>query len=375
MNCNLRLILLPALLVLLCTVSRAQRLPDNREWPGKDFYLNLEYPLIEPKSDTVSIFIVGDIISHRSVSKSAEEFGYSSFFQYVEDRLQGADLAIGNMEFPLGGKPYTGYPVFSGPDDFAAYLDDVGFDVLLTANNHMLDRGCAGMQRTIDALEGMGITYTGIAADTRKDTLLTPLMVHVRGLRIAIVNYTYGTNSGADAPWPKVNYLKKSEMAPRMAKAREADFVLVFPHWGVEYQHRHSREQEDLAAWFVSEGADAVIGSHPHVIQDMQWMDGVPVIYSLGNALSNQNDLPARVELYVTLKIVRHWGEAPRLLEPEYHYIWCSKPGTIEDSYAAVPVTLSPDHWRVREDYEKMANTYQWLLDQNFLPGNPDPLP
>lgn len=369
-----RIFLISALAALLCTNAFAQRLPDNREWPGRDFYLNLEYPLIEPKSDTVSIFIVGDIISHRSVSKSAEQFGYSSFFQYVDDQVRGADLAIGNMEFPLAGKPYTGYPVFSGPDDFAAYLDDAGFDVLLTANNHMLDKGNAGMQRTIDALEGLGITYTGIAADVEKDTLLTPLFVHVRGLRIAIVNYTYGTNSGADAAWPKINYLKKSEMAPAMAKARKADFVLAFPHWGIEYQHRHCREQEDLAEWFVAQGADAVIGSHPHVIQDMQWIDGVPVIYSLGNALSNQNDLPARLELAVTLKIVRHWGEDPVLLEPEYLYLWCTKPGMIEDSYAAVPVTLDRSYWKDQDDYDRMANTYHRLIDMDFLPGNPSEL-
>ncbi|MCR4564750.1 MAG: CapA family protein [Bacteroidales bacterium] len=320
--------------------------------------------------DTVTVLVVGDIISHWAVQKSAERYGYSSFFKYIEKDLAEADIAIGNMEFPLAGPPYTGYPKFSGSDDFARYLKDVGFDVLLTANNHMLDKGSEGLRRTLDALERMDIPYTGTAADTRADTLINPLFVSVKGVILAFVNATYGTNCAADVRWPKVLRLNRETLTPILRRARErADFVLVFPHWGEEYQLRHSDKQEEMARWLVEQGADAIVGGHPHVVQDYQEIEGVPVVYSLGNALSNQNDLPARLGAAVTLKIVIPGGEKPQLLSPSYTYLWCTKPGMVEDSYAAVPVTLPAGHWRVLKDYENMQNTYTRLKEGGFLPG------
>ena len=243
--------------------AAAQRLPDRSRTPDFEALWPLRFDLLKPRPDTVSLFIVGDIMSHRAVSKSAEEFGFGSFFKYLEDRIAGADLAIGNMEFPLAGKPYTGYPAFSGPDGYAQYLSDVGFDVFLTANNHILDKGTAGLRRTIDVLEQKGLVYTGIARDAQADTLLNPLLLHVRGLRIAIINFTYGTNTGPWDPWPKVNYMRKKDILPMLERAREADLVLVFPHWGTEYRLHHDPQQEEMARWLVENGADVVVGAHP----------------------------------------------------------------------------------------------------------------
>ena len=131
----------------------------------------------------------------------------------------------------------------------------------------------------------------------------------------------------------------------------------MFPHWGVEYETRHSAQQESFARWLVSQGAHAIIGSHPHVVQDMQWIDGVPVYYSLGNALSNQNDYIARLEGAVTLKYVLRFGETPEMLPPRLDLLWCTKPGMIEDSYAAVPITLPSSYWRDPADYQTMQST------------------
>jgi len=360
-------------LFLLGTVSLSalgQRLPLKETTTWKPLQMPVEYFRVEVPADTVTLWIVGDIISHRAVSKSAEQFGYSSFFQYVEEDLVGADVAIGNMEFPLAGQPYSGYPSFSGPDDFAQYLWDAGFDVLLTANNHVLDKGSAGLRRTIEMLDSMGITYTGIAADAAADSLRNPLFVHVKGVTLGLVNFTYGTNSGADSRWPKVWYMNREALEPVFRRAREgADIVLAFPHWGWEYQFRHNPDQEEMARWMVEHGADAIIGGHPHVVQDLQFIDGVPVVYSLGNALSNQNDLPARLEAAVTFKIVSRWLQDPVLLPPSYSYLWCTKPGFVEDSYAAVPVTLPKEYWRVPEDFDTMTETFRRQKAGGYLPG------
>ena len=356
------------------TAALAQRLPDRNVTTGPvlETLWPLEFDLLPPKPDTVSIFIVGDIMSHRAVSKSAEEHGFGTFFKHIEDRIGGADLAIGNMEFPLAGKPHTGYPAFSGPDEYPQYLSDIGFDVFLTANNHILDKGTAGLRRTIEVLEQKGLMYTGIAATAAADTLLNPLMLHVRGLRIAIVNFTYGTNVGPWDKWPKVNYMRKAEILPMLerAKASEADLVMVFPHWGIEYRLHHDQEQEELARWLVENGADVIVGAHPHVIQDVQYIGGAPVIYSLGNALSNQNDLNSRLEMAVTLKIVLERNQDPRLLEPAYEYLWCTKPGMVEDSYSAVPVTLPDSLWRVKSDHTDMLATYKIIHEENHPAGS-----
>ncbi len=356
------------------TAALAQRLPDRNVTTGPvlETLCPLEFDLLPPKPDTVSIFIVGDIMSHRAVSKSAEEHGFGTFFKHIEDRIGGADLAIGNMEFPLAGKPHTGYPAFSGPDEYPQYLSDIGFDVFLTANNHILDKGTAGIKRTIEVLEQKGLMYTGIAATAAADTLLNPLMLHVRGLRIAIVNFTYGTNVGPWDKWPKVNYMRKAEILPMLerAKASEADLVMVFPHWGIEYRLHHDQEQEELARWLVENGADVIVGAHPHVIQDVQYIGGAPVIYSLGNALSNQNDLNSRLEMAVTLKIVLERNQDPRLLEPAYEYLWCTKPGMVEDSYSAVPVTLPDSLWRVKSDHTDMLATYKKIHEENHPAGS-----
>lgn len=362
------------LLLFWATAATAQRLPEGPVAPptlSREAFQPLRFPLLTPPPDTVTLFILGDIMSHGSVIRGAQEHGYGAFFRHIEDRIQGADIAIGNMEFPLAGPPYTGYPAFSGPEAFVDYLSGVGFDIFLTANNHILDKGGAGLRRTISVLEDKGLLYTGIAATPEADTLLTPLMVQVRGIRIALLNFTYGTNYGPDSRWPKVNRLLEAEMAPALARAREAaDIVLVFPHWGVEYQLRHSAAQEATARFLVAHGADAVIGTHPHVIQDWTVMDGVPVIYSLGNGLSNQNDLPARLEAALTLRIVREPEKEPRLLPPSFEYLWCTKPGMVEKTHSAVPVTLSPEHWNDSTDYHRMIDTFNLIYEENPLPGS-----
>ena len=319
-------------------------------------------------ADTLTLFFVGDIMSHGSVRQGAEKNGYEGFFKHIESKIKGANLAVGNMEFPLAGKPYSGYPSFSGPSSFAAYLSDVGFDVLLTANNHVLDKGSDGAARTIRRLKEMDIPFTGISGDEQEDTLLNPLMVPVRGLRVAMINFTYGTERGAGTQWPKINYMNKERLRPMMERARrKADLVLVFPHWGNEYEHFHSKSQEDFARWLVSEGADVIIGGHPHVIQDVQYIDGVPVIYSLGNALSNQNDLPARLEAVLTLRLIRRFGEPLRMLPPEFDYLWCTKPGMVEATHAAIPVTEPPSVWKDSTDYVKMKATLESLRKKGLI--------
>ena len=306
-----------------------------------------------------------------NTKRPGDEHDFSSFFSLIEDEIKGADLAVANMEFTLGGKPYTGYPSFSAPDGFEEYLADCGFDVFLAANNHIFDKGAAGAERTLrkyrSLQESRRIWFTGLAGSEEEMARTTPLFIRLKGLSIALINFTYGTNQSCGKDWPRTNYTQNSELlGTAFDKASDADYTIAFPHWGTEYVLRHSKAQEKLAEWMVEAGADAIIGSHPHVIQDRQEINGVQIAYSLGNAVSNMSATNTQLELMATLRIVRDHNGDTRMLPITYTYLWCSLPGGFNDSYTVVPVEEyigRSELWHSKWDYEKMVATYNRITN------------
>jgi len=307
--------------------------------------------------DTTSIFIIGDVMMH----SRQLEYDCESFLKYITPQMQEADFCIANMEFPLGGKPYTGYPAFSSPDWYAEYVARCGADVFLTANNHILDKGTAGLKRTIRVYDRMadslGIRYTGMGKE--------PLLLHRRGLSIALVNFTYGTNTGPESGQPDVLRMRKDDVRKAIDSAKEkgADFIVALPHWGVEYVLRHNDTQDQWARWLVDQGCCAIVGSHPHVVQDTTHIKGVPVIYSMGNAVSNMSAINTRLELAVTLRFVRNsfTGET-QMLEPQIDWLWCTLPGMLTSSYATVMIkewATRRSEWLNPSDYDNMMATLE----------------
>ena len=303
-----------------------------------------------------------------NTSRGESEYDFSSFFCLLEDDIKNADLAIGNMEYTLAGKPYTGYPSFSAPDGLEIYLAECGFDIFLAANNHIFDKGSKGAVRTLEKYrklqETHGIKFTGLAGSEEELAETTPLMVRVNGINIAFINFTYGTNQGCGTNWPKTNYSsekKKLQEAFDKAKENKADFIIALPHWGIEYNLQHSSAQESMAEWMIESGADAIIGSHPHVIQDYQEINGTPVVYSLGNAVSNMSITNSQLELMARIDIIRHSNGDLEMQPPVFTYLWCSLPGGYNDAYTVIPVARfidKKDQWHGKWDYDKMVNTY-----------------
>ncbi len=325
------------------------------------------------RQDTLTVRIVGDVMMHRQQIETArtEDGGYdfSSYFRFIEDELKSADIAIANMEFTLAGEPYTGYPCFSAPDPFAEYLAECGFDVFLAANNHIFDKGTEGAERTLEIYRGLnetrGVRFTGIAGNEEEMNRKTPLFIRAKGIRLALLNFTYGTNTGLGTVWPKTNYMgEKTKLGKALSKAEEndADFIMVFPHWGTEYVLNHSDRQRKEAEWLAENGADWIIGAHPHVIQDSEVIGGVPVVYSLGNAVSNMSAPNTQLELMATVRIVRGHNGDLTSLPVELEYLWCSRPGGYNDSYTVIPVKEfmgRRDEWKNPADYDKMLSTYE----------------
>lgn len=269
---------------------------------------------VEPEPEPqVTLVMVGDILLHTPLAKSGEledgSYDFDALFANTRDEISGADLALVNQEVILGGAELgvSGYPRFNAPYELGDALSDAGFDVILHATNHALDKGQKGLLNCLAFWEGHYPEKAVLGIhDSREDS--EEIYVYEQdGIRIAVLNYTYGTNGIAlpkDMPYA-VDLLDRERVAADLARAEElADFTVVCPHWGTEYKLTQSGEQEKWAVFFAENGADLIIGTHPHVIEPVYWMardaegnwvqakadagqdgpeDGVLVYYSLGN--------------------------------------------------------------------------------------------
>jgi len=272
--------------------------------PIPTFFFCLFLLPLSAQTDTLRLIFAGDIMGHSPQIKSAEtapgRYDYRPCFRYVKPILERADLAIGNLELTLPGKgPYSGYPMFRSPDDLAVALRDAGFDILVTANNHSNDSRGPGVVSTIETVRELGFQQTGTFKNQRDRELFYPLMVYRNGFKVALLNYTYDTNGVPTQAPTVVNLIDTVQMAADLAeaRARKPHFILVVMHWGLEYQLQENAEQRKLANFLIRNGADMIIGAHPHVVQPIKMETAIMpdgstksavVVYSLGNFISNQ---------------------------------------------------------------------------------------
>lgn len=299
----------------------------------------------EPTPDTLTLMFIGDVMSHMPQVDAARlpdgTYDYAPCYRFLAPYIASADICIANMEVPLAGAPYSGYPQFSCPDAMMSQLFDAGVDVFLTANNHTCDKGAKGIRRTIQVMDSLGIPHVGTYFDSTDFQQRNPLMVERDGFRIAVLNYTYGTN-GIPAPNPFiVNMLDSAAIARDIARARElkADYIVVMPHWGIEYERKQNKGQKGYANYMYECGADMVIGGHPHVVQPITLENkneyGVAqrvTAYSLGNFVSNQRKRYTDGGIIVKCEIVRDTNGTVRVTNYEYLPYWVYK-GVCQGKY------------------------------------------
>jgi poly-gamma-glutamate capsule biosynthesis protein CapA/YwtB (metallophosphatase superfamily) len=286
----------------------------------------------------LSLLFIGDIMGHDEQIWSAENrqthtFNYDDVFKYIKPVLSEADIAIANFEVTLDGAPYMGYPQFSSPAELAVACRNAGIDYFADANNHAADRGKKGIISTINKLDSIGIPHTGTFLNSACRDSLSPLMINRKGISLALLNYTYGTN-GIIVPEPViVNYLDKDRITSdvKKARSRNADVIILFLHWGTEYDTIPTQSQIDLAGYFFSIGVDLIIGSHPHVLQKMVWMknqgtkkDGI-VVYSMGNFVSNQRKPKTDGGSIVRISLTKEGNEV-KISDAGYYLTWVYTP-------------------------------------------------
>lgn len=282
---------------------------------------------------SLSLLAVGDALLHDGVyqraatsekdSKGYTKYDFSSMFSYIAEISKDYDLAYYNQETIIGGKNLglSGYPCFNSPDEIGDNLVDIGFNLVSTANNHSMDRGERAILYSTDYWNKkenvvMAGTYS---SQEERDNIPT---YEKNGITYAFLAYTYGTN-GIAVPNGKDYLVNVWPMNEGMSVARDTEYqqykeqvrkdvesvrdkvdvVIVSMHWGVEYTHTPTSHQKDAAQFLSELGVDIVLGSHPHVIQPVEFIDDTLVFYSFGNFISAQVGTERRVEMIASLNI------------------------------------------------------------------------
>lgn len=273
---------------------------------------------------TFTLTAIGDIMCHNTqywdaYQKETDTYDFSYVFENVKDYIASGDVSIANIETSFAGKDrgYSNYPVFNSPDELARDVKKTGLDIITTAGNHCLDMGYSGLSRTIDVLRNNEIEQLGTyKSQEERDTIFVK---DVKGVKIAFIDYTYGTN-GIPVPSDKeycVNLIDKDLIKKDIESAKEqnVDMIVACMHWGDEYKTKANNEQENLADFLFKNGVNVIIGNHPHVLEQMEkrtitldngtTQDGF-VIYACGNFICDQNAENTRNSIILNLDITKH---------------------------------------------------------------------
>lgn len=316
------------------------------------------------------IVFAGDAMQHQGQLDAANRGGgvydYSECFSEVRSYIESADYAVVNLETPIGKKYFTGYPCFNAPESFAQSLADAGFDMMLTANNHCLDRRDSGLRATLDILDERNIAHVGTYRNKSDREESLPKIVNIKGFKVAFLNYTYGTNGITIQGDVVVDYIDRKLIASDVEQARRkgAEIVVTCIHWGNEYQLLPHSSQKQLADFLCDLGVDLIIGGHPHVIQPMElrrsskYDKDILLVYSLGNFISNMKTIDTRGGAMLRVKLMRDVDGGVRISTPSYRLVF-TIPGNKNSNYKVVPVeSLDVGNWNNQcKSFTKSAET------------------
>lgn len=301
---------------------------------------------VEETDTTFTLSAIGDVMCHNTQYKDAYDSSTDTYdFSYVFDDInyytKTADICVASLETTFAGEErgYSNYPTFNSPDALAYNLKNIGVDVISTAGNHALDTGYTGLCRTLDVLDSADISHVGTYRTQEEQDKI--LYKYVKGIKIAFINYTYGTNGIAvpsDKPYC-VNLIDKDSILKHIQSAKDggAEIIVSCMHWGTEYQTSPNSEQTELADFLFQNGVDIIIGNHPHVLQSMEKRtvtleDGTTkdgfVIYALGNFIADQNAENTRNSIILNLTITKHTNGSVTIDKAEYTPIYMYKDTT-----------------------------------------------
>lgn len=316
----------------------------------------------QPDAGEAVLLFAGDAMQHQGQLDAARRadgsYDYSECFSLLAPVISEADYAVVNFETTLGGRNYSGYPCFTSPDSYARALTDAGFDMLLTANNHTLDRLDRGLDRTISVLDSIGADHIGTYTDQAERDRRIPFVRDIKGFRIGFLNYTYGTNGLTLKGNGVVDYIDRSRIDKDIeaTRAAGAELIVAAIHWGVEYKLLPHPSQTSLARHMREKGVEMIIGGHPHVIQPMELTDADSTgrrqltVYSLGNFISNMRTTDTRGGAMVSVTLRRDSLGLAVVSDASYSLVFTVPPTGASGNFVLYPADSDqiPQAWKSR---------------------------
>ena len=332
---------------------------------------------------TVSFSAVGDIMCHSTQYNYAwvekDSFDFNPMFNVLHNYLSEKDILIGNLETVLAGdtKSYSGYPSFNSPNSLAESLKKTGFDFLTTANNHANDQGFPGVKRTLEELRKINIVPLGTSS---LDSNSNYNYFVRKGLRFGLLSYTYGTNYNGNSLNPKkfVNHIDTLKIKTDITELRNkgTEIIIVLFHFGEQYMKNISKYQKRVVDKTVSYGADIIIGSHPHIVQQFEQfetknakLDTGFVVYSLGNFVSNQRWRYSDGGIILNFDITKNiFTDSVYVSDINYLPIWVFKGDTEKGKeYIILPAqeyNNAEYNYLTEADIDSMKKSYYDTIDQ-----------
>ena len=319
---------------------------------------------------TFTLTSLGDTLCHNTqywdaYNSKTNEYDFSYVYEDIKNYTLSSDITIGSLETTFAGKEkgYSNYPTFNTPDSLATALKNIGVDVVSLAGNHALDYGYTGLCRTIDVFDNIGLSHLGTYKTAEDQEKI--LIKDVKGVKIAFINYTYGTN-GIPLPSGKdfcVNLIDKDFIKKQINQAKEqnVDMIVACMHWGTEYRTTANSEQKDLANFLFENGVDVILGNHPHVLEPMEkktitLQDGttkdVFVVYALGNFTADQRDEITRDSAILNLTITKNSNGKISIDKVNYIPIYMYK-----NTNVSIHKFKILDIEKTIKDYEEGTNT------------------
>ena len=343
----------------------------------------------------VHIRAVGDLMMHEKQLKIARQadgsYDFHQQYALIADSLADADYTIANLETTVGkvdGKGYSGYPHFNAPESLLETIRDAGVDFLTLANNHMLDREDAGLKKTVEWVDKFGFAHGGANRSQKEKN--TAVVADVNGGRIGFLCYTEGTNGREDKCSSSVvkygiNYLKKADVVKDVQRLKKAgaEVIIAMPHWGKEYKRKPSSTVKEYARKLVAAGVDVVLGSHPHVVQPIQYIKTTDangnsrmglVAYSLGNFISNQTDQYTDSGIILDFTLQEQPGGGFLAVDVGVIPLYCWNRDGMIQTISSAKYNLKPPQGMTKEQYDRMREScleLRGLLDRRipFLLG------
>ncbi len=360
------LAVISVLLVLLDTVVFSGGIDEVDKTKGTEDSLKIDEEQEPIKEKKLSLIMGGDALIHSAVYEDAKEgsgYNFNKMLDKIKPIVKSYDLAFYNQETILGGEELglSTYPCFNSPYEVGDAFLDSGFNIVSLANNHTLDRGSKAIINSRNYWNDKDVIVNGSA--TSLDERNNIVIKEVNGIKYTMLAYTTTTNGIKRKQEEYVNIYSPEVVKKDIEQVRDkVDLLLVSMHWGIEYNNGVSNKQKEIANFLADNGVDIVIGTHPHVVEPVEFIDKTLVIYSLGNLISAQRGINKLSGMLFSVDITKE-DSGIVITNPKAQFIYTYSSGNPRSNFKVYPYTeldenILPDYKKYYAELVNRVRTY-----------------